>query len=424
MSRTVETLPSSLERRILAPPSALMDEKVHINPVGFEPFQTVVVRAALHTKGNYRWESHAAFQADAQGSIDVSSQKPQSGTYEEIDPMGLFWSMSPQSAKEIESIAAVGAPPPKGTVRIIAEVDGQVMAWTDIARKGISADVTVTRVSDNGLAGVFFRPVGQGPFPTVFVLGGSGGGIPESFGALLASHGFAVMALAYFRYEHLPKELVNIPLEYFEKAIAWLVSHVDIRRGTLGVVGRSRGGELALVLGATFPEIARVVAYVPSDRVNGGYGNRMWQMVSPFDSSFWATPLISENILGPWRRVPAWLWHGKSLPYSSIPVEKIHGPILLISGKEDKVWPSARMCDQIVKRLEECKHPYPFKHLSYDHAGHAISFPYVPTGITQLAHPVTGTIVRFGGTAAGNAFANEDSWRHVLQFLDSGETHD
>lgn len=422
MSLTTEQVPPILERRILAPASALVDESVRIQVVGLEPFQIVTVRAAMQTRGRYWWESHAAFQTDAQGTIDLSSQKPQSGTYDETDPMGLFWSMSFKPAKEMEAIAAIVPPLPKGTVRLIVEVDGQVIAWTDIVRSILSPGVSATRVRDNGLAGILFRPAGQGPFPTVVVLGGSSGGLGREarYGALLASHGFAVLALAYFHDGDLPKELVEIPLEYFEKAIAWLRSHAEVKPDALGVVGFSRGGELALILGATFPAIRRVVAYVPSDRVNPGIGNRMRQMVLPSDSNFWANPLMSEDIYSTSATVPAWLWRGHRLPYTSIPVERINGPTLLISGKEDEVWPSARMCDQIAKRLEACQHPYAFKHLSYDRAGHAISAPYTPTTITEVPHPITGVMVHLGGTAAGNAFVSEDSWRNVLQFLESG----
>ena len=119
MSLTTEQVPPILERRILAPASALVDESVRIQVVGLEPFQIVTVRAAMQTRGRYWWESHAAFQTDAQGTIDLSSQKPQSGTYDETDPMGLFWSMSFKPAKEMEAIAAIVPPLPKGTVRLI-----------------------------------------------------------------------------------------------------------------------------------------------------------------------------------------------------------------------------------------------------------------------------------------------------------------
>jgi dienelactone hydrolase len=84
---------------------------------------------------------------------------------------------------------------------------------------------------------------------------------------LLACHGYAALALAYFDYqgmEGLPTSLMEIPLEYFERAIAWMGKQPQVNRDKLAVVGISKGGELALLLGSTFPEIKSVVAYVPS----------------------------------------------------------------------------------------------------------------------------------------------------------------
>jgi dienelactone hydrolase len=406
-------------KRILAPPFALVDATLSVQVVGMEPFRTVTVRAVMRPQGRLWWESHATFQADAQGAIDLSTHKPQSGTYEQTDPMGLFWSMSLQSAQDMDSIAASGLSLPAGTVRVLAEVDSQIAAWTDIVRKGKSSDVAVARVRENGLAGTFYRPVGPGPFPAVLVLGGSDGGIenPARQSALLASHGFAALAPAYFRYEHLPRYLLNIPLEYFQTAIEWLVSNPDVKRGSLGVVGRSRGAELALILGATFPEVKCVVAYVPSDRANPSFGNLWEDMRWPSNTDPLTRDLTSQSSPSARKQRPAWLSHGQPLGYSSIPVERIRGPVLLISGKQDPIWASAQMSEQIIKRLQEFQHPYADEHLSYDHAGHMISFPYMPTTLTRLMHPVAGSIVDLGGSAQGNAFANADSWPRVLQFL-------
>ncbi|MEO0900275.1 MAG: acyl-CoA thioester hydrolase/BAAT C-terminal domain-containing protein, partial [Bacteroidota bacterium] len=38
-------------------------------------------------------------------------------------------------------------------------------------------------------------------------------------------------------------------------------------------------------------------------------------------------------------------------PSAVIPVEKIAGPILLLSGRDDQVWPSATMSDMMEERL-------------------------------------------------------------------------
>ena len=53
-------------------------------------------------------------------------------------------------------------------------------------------------------------------YPGIIDLYGTTGGLLESRAALLASHGFATFALAYFNYDDLPEGLEPIELEYFE----------------------------------------------------------------------------------------------------------------------------------------------------------------------------------------------------------------
>ena len=63
----------------------------------------------------------------------------------------------------------------------------------------------------------------------------------------------------------MPRELVEIHLEYFEGAIAWLKGHPMVDAGRVAVEGNSKGDELALLLGATYPQdVKAVVGYAPS----------------------------------------------------------------------------------------------------------------------------------------------------------------
>ena len=47
-------------------------------------------------------------------------------------------------------------------------------------------------------------------------------------------------------------------------------------------------------------------------------------------------------------------------------VENINGPIILISGKNDQIWPSEKMCNQIVDRLKKNNFKHDFKHVALD----------------------------------------------------------
>ena len=111
---------------------------------------------------------------------------------------------------------------------------------------------------------------------------------------MLASHGYAALNLAYFAQPGLPRGLVNIPLEYFENAIRWMRKQPWLGDRFLAAWGTSRGGELALLLGATFPDINAVSAWVPSGVM------------------FWG---IGPNELGDPRDRASWTFRGKPLPY-------------------------------------------------------------------------------------------------------------
>lgn len=69
---------------------------------------------------------------------------------------------------------------------------------------------------------------GAGPFPGIIDLFGSGGGLCEYRASLLAGHGFAVLALAYFRFEDLPENMNEINLEYFEEAVGFMLQHPKV----------------------------------------------------------------------------------------------------------------------------------------------------------------------------------------------------
>lgn len=92
---------------------------------------------------------------------------------------------------------------------------------------------------------------------------------------------------------------------------------------------------------------------------------------------------------------------------------------MLVSGRDDALWPSARFAELIEKRLAAAKHPHQVVHLCYDDAGHTITFPYAPTTVLARPHPVSRLDLAYGGTEAGNARACADSWPAVLAFLDA-----
>ena len=57
---------------------------------------------------------------------------------------------------------------------------------------------------------------------------GASGGLKEFKASLLASHGFAALALAYVAYDDIQEFPPFIEMEYFEEAANWLSNHPKV----------------------------------------------------------------------------------------------------------------------------------------------------------------------------------------------------
>jgi dienelactone hydrolase len=409
-------------------PVALVDQLVTIRVDNLKPKQPLTLRlSALDAKTQRVWESFATFVADNRGVIEVATSQPLYGTYKSIDAMGLFWSMLPVGVADPESMSlSIGS---EGlTLKLTAEAGSKILATTTLTRL-LHTKLTEQVVRDDGLAGSLFYPSAAGRYPALIMLGGSGGGLDESTARLLASHGYATLALAYFRYDSLPPNLEEIPLEYFGKAIAWLKKQPAVEPDRIAISGGSRGTEAALLVGATYPnDIKAVIVWMPSaaawqaDSVGGYLQERpAWTFEGkPIPS---LKQVLTPGIIGSFLRIggpypnrtayePA-LDDPSVVAAATIPVENIGGPILLISGTDDQLWPSARMAELIMARLKAKNHPFADQNLCYEGAGHWVGVPYLPA-----VSSTRDKVYIAGGSMEANAAASSDSWSKMLTFLD------
>ena len=289
----------------------------------------------------------------------------------------------------------------------------------------------VTKVMEHGLVATLHLPRDSGRRPAVIVLSGSDGGIATAnmFGEPLAASGFVTLCLAYFAMDGLPRNFSQIPLEYFGTAIDWLRAHPAVDAERVGVFGMSRGGEAALLVGATFPSITAIVAGVPSHVVWQGTNTDPALKTSSFTLAGIELPYASLAVRreGTWRE-----WFEMSLrtvaPEAEIPVERINGPVLFISGTLDGVWPCSDMSDRAIERLRTHRFAFPVDHARYEDAGHAILMPPYHVGPIENPWPAEsyhrpewlqsgiGTL-QFGGTSEGNRLARIDAWPRMLRFL-------
>jgi dienelactone hydrolase len=389
----------------VTPPRALRDAVVTIRAAGLKPGERVALEAGLTDGADHRWLSRAEFDADDAGIVDPTRQAPAKGSYHGVSAMGLVWSMMP----EAKGVARYQPPRNLGsqTIELRLLRGGERVASARLEQIAIADGVERIPVGDGGLRGVLFIPAGKERHPGVLVVGGSNGGLPGGQAAWLASHGFTALALAYFRYQDLPQMLEAIPLEYFGRALLWLGQRPEVAGTRLAVMGTSRGGELALQLGSMFPQTGAVVAYVPADV---------------------RFPACCGGTAVPY----AWTWKGQPLAFvgrfpqrstpdgmrAAIEVENTKGPVLMISGEADHLWPSAEMADAVVARLKRNHFPYQFENLKYKGAGHDAGQPGIaPTWHGSVRHPVSGREIDLGGSPAGDAESSLDAAPKVLEFL-------
>jgi dienelactone hydrolase len=410
------------------PAECLLDKALHITVHGLTPGQQITLRALSAGAEGTVLASHASFHAATTGDVDLARDAPVSGDYTGADAMGLFWSRSSQPASAVP-FADRCADDPMAVLLVIESESAEPVTHA-FRRRYFDDSVAMRKVREAGVVGSLFEPKAPGRHPAVLVVGGSGGGVQWSaeMAALLASHGYVALALAYFGAEGLPPTLDRIPLEYFDNALGWLAQQEKVDPDRIAVSGASRGGELALLLASTFPSIRAVVAYVASGIVWPAYppsGHSAWTMDGKDVPHADVMPLeewnlaVSQGRVDPdsfdWFLIP--LRDEALVEATSIRVENINGPVLLISAQDDKIWPSAALSEFAMTRFERKGFNHPVEHLSYPGAGHSLGWPNVSTMSTRFKHPVSGEDQDLGGSPVGTARAREDSWRKMLAFL-------
>ena len=276
---------------------------------------------------------------------------------------------------------------------------------------------TGRRITDDGLLGNYFPASRRGP--AVLILGGSVGGlVPETNRAAveLQKEGIGSLHLSYFRAPGQSPRLELLPLEYFDKALAWLRRQPEVAPDHVGIIGGSKGAEAALLIAVRHAELKAVIATLPSSVVWPGIVwegsttpiGSAWSEAGkpvpymphvPFDASKGGT--MAENYAATLRTIA-------EHPEAVIPVEKIRGALFLTCAEADQVWPSCPMARQIEQRLRDKGRPAPVL-LAYEGAGHGSFGLPMPQGDPRLSAG--------GGDPERTNAARADSWPRAVSFL-------
>lgn len=366
--------------------------------------------------------SHGHFYSDQHGVVDVATSPSLGGSYTDVDPMGLFWSLKPlpgdphdvrSVVKDVEKLLEVNLAVFSGhitpTHQTIAMETVSPLSRTVVLRSAKAADVRRIEIQEGRLRGTLFLPAGMGPHPGVIDLFGAAGGIMEIRASLLAAHGFAAFSLAFFRYKDLPSNECSLQVDYFEEAVSWLSAHPSVKPGGIGMVGVSSGGTLSLLTAITCPQVKGVVNIngPPFRMVNNLYRHRELYVKA-------VQPDLTKMFItdeGPMTKTAFTCTRD-----IIVPVWKSSAQILCITCEDDKA-----ATPEWAFQLQEC-YPVDKRHLIdvvvYPGAGHLLEPPYTPLCRTCKSSMAEQNIF-WGGIPKSHAVAQMDAWHRTLTFLRS-----
>ncbi|VDM61937.1 unnamed protein product [Angiostrongylus costaricensis] len=244
-------------------PDSLMAEPISVMASSLIPSDTYEVMLRLnHFMGTFI--GRGFYKADERGEINISKSAPLRGTYSGVRPMGLFESLTPCEDFRFGSYCKCTPPDPFNFTLELRNSTGEILQSTHLMKRWLHPYVARIEIEEGGIYGTLFKPPGDGPFPSIIDISGTGGGINEQKGAALASEGFCVLCLAFFQYKTLTKNLNDLDLDYFKNAINWMTSQKFVP-GEIGLQGVSFGGLLVHLIAIRNPKVVAVCS------INGGH---------------------------------------------------------------------------------------------------------------------------------------------------------
>ncbi|XP_052503147.1 acyl-coenzyme A thioesterase 6-like isoform X1 [Budorcas taxicolor] len=391
------------------------DEPVRIAVRGLAPGQPVTLRASLRDEKGALFRAHARYCADAAGLLDLERAPALGGSFAGLEPMGLFWALEPEEPlmrlvkRDVQTPFAVELEVLDGHEPEAQRLLGRAVHERDFLAPGVRREP----VRAGRVRGTLFLPPGSKPFPGILDLFGSSGGLCEYRASLLAGHGFAVLALAYFRFEDLPEHLNDVCLEYFEEAVDFMLQHPKVKGPGVGLLGYSKGGDLCLSMASFLNSITATVvinACVANTLAPLHYKDMIIPELSYDLKKYTITESGFLNFVDIWGNPLE-----KTNHQSLIPLEKAQGPFLFIVSMDDHNWKSEVYAHIASERLQAHGKDRP-QIIYYPGTGHCIDPPYFPLCRASV-HAVLGQPVFHGGEPKAHSNAQADAWQQIQTFF-------
>lgn len=405
---------SQIRLKILPSVRCFFDKLVQVKVEGLAPHKPVELRSKLVDDRGVIFKASARYKADEIGQVDVSRAPSLGGSYTGVEPMGLFWSLAPETPhskllkKNVLSPALV-------EIEALNGETGELLASETNERGFMTEGMKRIPVQEGRIRGVLFIPPGKGPFPGIVDLYTYGGGLAEPRASLLANKGYVVLALAYQRYQDLPKKPKKLDLEYFEEAVTYLRKQPQVKGPGIGIISISHSGGLALSMSSFLSGISATVC------INGCIGNT----VLPLHYKDIVFPPLIPEIENVQITDSGLIDIRDALPHTSLeehraslfPIERASCQFLFAVSEDDHNWNSAVFAKHAAATLRS-HGKESFKVITYPKAGHFLEVPHMPYCPSSFHAAVGGNVV-FGGEPKAHSDAQLDLWERVQEFFKS-----
>uniref|UniRef100_A0A3Q4H150 Acyl-CoA thioesterase 19 n=1 Tax=Neolamprologus brichardi TaxID=32507 RepID=A0A3Q4H150_NEOBR len=383
-----------------APGRALIDEQISIKGHFLSQNYPVTVCAQMHSEEGDLWEAFAHYTTNAS---KMTSDHSVGGSYLGCEPMGLFWALEPAlGSREVLRLRKRNVETPY--IVNISLLEGHTspsegqsteLAAVTVERWYMAPGVRRIEIRQNKIVGTLFLPPGEpGPFSAMLDLWGMGGGLSEYRSALFASRGFASLSVAYMGHKDLPgpPDIMSVGDLYFKSAFQLLQDHCQVDADRVGVIGLSFGVCLTLRI-----------------------ATRIGVKVRPKLTCFEICRMIITLLFAyeKYKSDRQAIMNDVNIHLFPFPVKNITCPLMYIVGEDDQCAASTENAD-IEEALRSAGKSQLFTRLSYPGAGHLIEIPYI------MVNKFAVLFTLWGGHPAPHAAAQEDSWKRILEFM---ETH-
>ncbi|XP_041637297.1 peroxisomal succinyl-coenzyme A thioesterase-like [Cheilinus undulatus] len=404
----------------VVPNRALVDETFKVVVENLPPTSPVTLHSLHHSEDKDFWEAYGHYISDHRGLVNVSEDMSFGGTYSGKEPMGLLWSMRPEpgsrkglrlrkmnvSTPVLVHISVYSGHVTEGFRKLPPLASALAERWY------MAPGVRRIDVREKKMRGTLFIPPGPGPFPGLLDIWGGGGGLVEYRAALLASRGYATLALEYFAPGKL--QSANVELDYFEAAFHILEDHPQVISDKVGIFGLSLGAIFAIYLMAESTVIKPRCCVCVSGHHFYPVGETLAKFFKLLGKHF--EKGVDDGAMV-WKSTspPA----GEDCLSKKVDVGKIKCPVLMVSGIDDQNWPTVDSVEDINQMMQAAGNNHLLFTLKYPGTGHLIEPPFSPLfRTTVFLNPTekcdTDSV---GGQTKPHADAQEDSWRKILAFL-------